>query len=71
MFLSSIFRPGRISLAGAVAVVIGLYIVLWAKGKDQQQLNDGKVAMLPEKIDLEAPLLMNKATEKSVEETQN
>ncbi|CAM9001924.1 unnamed protein product [Rhodiola kirilowii] len=66
VFLSEKLYVG--SLVGAIAVIIGLYIVLWAKAGDSELGSSSKVDLTtgrvqPSDIDLENPLLLNIPTD--------
>ncbi|PKI38051.1 hypothetical protein CRG98_041559 [Punica granatum] len=47
------------SMAGAIGVVVGLYIVLWGKAKDIAPIANEAKLLPPSKINLEEPLLRN------------
>ena len=71
-----------VSLAGALAVICGLYIVLWGKAKDQEESStkpenfnkrptpiDESSYMTICRIDLEEPLLTRKSLDSKDDQT--
>ncbi|XP_038879733.1 WAT1-related protein At4g30420-like [Benincasa hispida] len=74
-FVSSLFMHEQLyfgSLMGAIAVIIGLYIVLWGKAKDVEEMKRRRAEVQngiddnSEKNDIEQPLLCDEESDETI-----